>query len=113
MFARKRIELVEVAAHLTLEKRVTRAVADAFLAAIIGKDRRLIEAALVTEKRVTSLDDHVRRHLQEHIAQLPEIRLICWVNPSTPEEEAVAWLKSGAPAERNRTLGYRSSQAEQ
>jgi hypothetical protein len=112
MVARKRIELVEVAPHLTLEKRIARAVADTFLAAIIDKDRRLIEAALVTEKRVTSLDDHVRKHLQDHLSELPEVRSICWVNPSTPEEEAVAWLEAGAPAERSRMLGHRRSRAE-
>lgn len=106
MVARKRIEFVEVAPHLTLEKRVARAVADEFLAVIIDKDRRLIEAALVTEKRIASLDDHVRKHLQDHVARLPEVHSICWVNPCTPEEEAVAWLETGAPAERTRLLGY-------
>ena len=106
MVARKRIEFVEVAPHLTLDKRVARAVTDTFLAAIIDKDRRLIEAALVTEQRVISLDDHVRRLLQDHIAQLPEVRSICWVNPCTPEEKAIAWLESGAPAERTRLLGH-------
>jgi hypothetical protein len=111
MVARKRIEFVEVAPHLTLEKRVARAVADEFFAVIIDKDRRLIEAALVTEKRVTSLDDHVRKHLQDHLSRLPEVRSICWVNPGTPEEEAVAWLEAGAPAERSRTLGFRRSEA--
>jgi hypothetical protein len=106
MVARKRIEFVEVAPHLTLEKRVARVVADEFLAVIIDKDRRLIEAALVTEKRVTSLDDHVRKHLQDHLPRLPEVRSICWVNPCTSEEGAVAWLEAGAPAERTRRLGY-------
>jgi len=108
MIARKRIEFVEVPAHLTLEKRVARAAADEFLAVIIDKDRRLIEAALMTEKRVTSLDDHVRKHLQDHLTRLPDIRSICWVNPCRPEEDAVTWLGAGAPAERIRLLGSAS-----
>ncbi len=111
MVARKRVEFVEIAAHLTLEKRVVLAVADAFLAAIIDKDRRLVEAALVTEKRVTSLDDHVRNHLQDHLSRLPGLRSICWVNPCLPEEEAIAWIEAGAPAERSRMLGSRRSEA--
>jgi hypothetical protein len=111
MVARKRVEFVEVAAHLTLEKRVVCAVADAFLAAIIDKDRRLVEAALVTEKRVTSLDDHVRNHLQNYLSRLPELRSICWVNPCLLEEEAIAWLEAGAPAARSRMLGSRRSEA--
>ena len=109
MVARKRVDFVEVPPHLTLQKRVAQATADAFLAAIIDKDRRLIEAALVTEKRVTSLDDHVREHLQKHINRLPEVRLICWVNPCAPEEKALHWLQAGAPAERTRLLGSLSS----
>jgi len=109
MVARKRIGFVQVAPHLTLEKRVVSAAADMFLAAIIDKDRRLIEAALVTEERVTSLDDHVRKHLQDHLSRLPEVRSICWVNPCTPEEEAIVWLEAGAPAERRRLLGYAES----
>jgi hypothetical protein len=106
MVARKRIEFVEVPPHLTLEKRIARAVADEFLVAIIDKDRRLIEAALMTERRITSLDDHVRKHLQDHLSQLPEVGSICWVNPCIPEEEAMAWLEAGAPDERTRLLGY-------
>jgi hypothetical protein len=106
MVARKKIEFVEVAPHLTLEKRIERAVIDSHLTAIIDKDRRLIEAALVTEERVISLDDHVRRHLQDHVARLPEVRSICWVNPCTTDEKAVAWLEEGAPAERSRALGH-------
>ena len=113
MVARKRIEFVEVAPHLTLDKRVARAVTDTFLAAIIDKDRRLIEAALVTEKRVNSLDDHVRQQLRDHLAKLPEVRSICWVNPCTPDEEAVAWLEAGALADQRRMLGYRRSEAKQ
>ena len=50
MVARKKIEFVEVAPHLSLEKRIERAVVNDLLAAIIDKDRRLIEAALVTEQ---------------------------------------------------------------
>jgi hypothetical protein len=105
MVARKKIEFIEVAPHLSLEKRVARAVADVHIAAIIEKDRRLIEAALLTDRRVVALDAAVRKHLQAHVSSLPEIRSICWVNLSMPEEQAVAWLKAGAPAERTRTLG--------
>jgi hypothetical protein len=106
MVARKMIKFVEVPPHLSLERRIEHAVVNTYLAAIIDKDRRLIEAALVTEQRVISLDDHVRRHLQDHIAKLSEVRSICWVNPCTPDVQAVAWLESGAPAERTRTLGH-------
>ena len=106
MVARKRIEMVEVPSDRTLEKRVARAVADEYLAPIVDKDRRLIEAALVTENRVSSLDDHVRKHLRDHLSRLPEILAILWFNPCTPEEKAVEWLKAGAPDEPARRLGF-------
>ena len=113
MVARKKMEFVTVDPHLTLEKRIERAVVDAHLAAIIDKARRLIEAALVTEERVISLDDHVRRHLQDHVAQLPGVRSICWVNPSMSDEQAVDRLDEGAPAERFRTLGFQRPKAKE
>jgi hypothetical protein len=108
MMARKKVEFVEVAAHLSLEKRIQRAETDESLAAVMEKDRRLIEAALVTENRVASLDDRVREHFRDHHLKLPEVRAICWVNPDRPEEQAITWLASGAPAERSRMLGYLS-----
>src|SRR5437016_1351946 len=80
MVARRKVEFIEVASHLSLEKRIERAVVDKYLAVIIEKDRRLIEAALAAEKRVISLDDHVRKHLRDHRSKLPELRPICWVN---------------------------------
>jgi hypothetical protein len=113
MMARRKLENIEVSPHPSLERRIERAVADKYLAAIIEKDRRLIEAALEAEKRVISLDDHVRKHLRDHHAKLPEVRSICWVNPCTPEEQAIAWLESGAPAERPRLLGHERPKGKQ
>jgi hypothetical protein len=105
MMARRKVVFVEIPAHHSLEVRYARAESDEALAAVMEKDRRLIEAALETEERVISLDDRMRKHLQEHLDRLPEVRSICWVNPCTPEERAVAWLEAGAPAERVRLLG--------
>jgi hypothetical protein len=112
MVARRKLVFIEVAPHLSLEKRIERAVLNKYLAAIIEKDRRLIEAALVTEKRVISLDDHVRKHLRDHHSKLTEVRSICWVNPCTPEEQVLAWLEAGAPADRSRTLEYGQPESE-
>ncbi len=113
MMARKKIELVEVAPHLTLEKRVERTALTPDLTPVLDKDRCLIEAALVTEKRVISLDDRMRKHLQNHLSRLPEVRSICWINPCTPQEGAVTWLEAGAPSERSRMLGFRRPKAKE
>ena len=112
MMARKKIELVEVPPERSLERRIIRTIRDAPIAAIIEKDRRLIEAALVTDKRVASLDDQVRGHFKAHRDTLPEARSICWVNPNTPDEEIVAWLRSGAPSDPFRALGHTPREAE-
>jgi hypothetical protein len=104
MMARRKVEFVEVAAHLSLERRITRAESDEAIAAVMEKDRRLVEAALVTEQRVISLDDRMREHLHNHVSKLPEVQSICRVNPNKGEERAIAWLESGAPAERSRML---------
>ena len=106
MMARRKVESVEVLTHHSLEKRIARAGLDDFVAALIEKDRRLIEAALVTDKRIASLDDRVRLHLRDHAAKLPELLSICWVNPNMPDEASITWLESGAPAEKSRMLAY-------
>jgi hypothetical protein len=106
MMARRKVVFVEIASHLSLENRISRVESNEVIAAVMEKDRRLVEAALVTEERVISLDDRMRQHLQDHVARLSEVRSICWVNPCTPEEKAIAWLEAGAPAERSRMLGH-------
>jgi hypothetical protein len=113
MMARRKVDAVELAAHHSLEKRIARAEPDESVAAIIKKDRHLIEAALATDERVASLDDRVRQHLRDQAPKLPELHSICWVNPNKPEEASIAWLESGAPAEKSRTLGYGSARSKE
>ncbi len=106
MMARRKVELVEIAARHSLETRIIRAELDEPVAAAIQKDRHLIEAALATDKRVASLDDRVRQHLRNHATKFSEALSICWINPNMPDEASTAWLESGAPAENPRKLGY-------
>jgi hypothetical protein len=106
MMARKRIVFADVVANVSLQKAIARVVSNKSIAAIIEKDRHLIEAALATDKRVTSLDDRVRRWLCEAGHRLPQVASICWVNPDLPDERTIAWLDAGAPDERSRRLGY-------
>jgi hypothetical protein len=106
MMARKKIVLADVSADVCLQNEIARFVFNESTAAIIEKDRHLIEAALVTDKRVASLDDRVRRRLHETGQRLPHVASICWVNPNTPGEQAIGWLEAGTPDERFRKLGY-------
>jgi len=75
------------------------------------KDRILIEAALISDKRVASLDDTVRDHFRRHRTRLAEVRAICWVNPDLYHAEVCEWLQSGAPIERRLSLGYGAEEA--
>jgi hypothetical protein len=111
MMARRKVALVGVGDHFSLDKRIVRAKVDRAISLIIEKDRHLIESALATDKRVVSLDDQVRQHLRDLAGNLPEVHSICWVNPTNPDEASVAWLKSGAPAEKTRMLGYTPPQS--
>jgi hypothetical protein len=106
MMARKKVEIIDVAAQHSLKRRLQRARLGDRVFAIIEKDRHLIEAALATDERVASLDDQVRNHLRNHAAKLPEAQSICWVNPNSSDEAAIHWLESGAPADKSRMLGH-------
>jgi hypothetical protein len=85
---------------------ILRVVIDPFVHAIMEKDRCLVEAALLSEKRIASLDDSVRTHFRNYRDSLPELKSICWVNPGDTDEDLCYWLRAGAPIERSRTLGY-------
>ena len=106
MMARKKIELATVTSEYSLEETIASVVADESVTEILEKDRHLLEAALITDKRVASLDDEVRISLRENAHRLLGVPSICWVNPNTPEEQCIAWLTSGAPDEKFRRLGY-------
>jgi hypothetical protein len=97
----------------SLEKRFPKVVIDPFILAIMEKDRCLVEAALLSEKRIASLDNSVRTHFQNYRDSLPELRSICWVNPGTTDEDLCDWLRAGAPIERSRTLGYLAHRLEE
>jgi hypothetical protein len=106
MVARKKLKFLEGDARRSLEKRFPRAVSDPFILAIMEKDRRLVEAALLSDRRVASLDRSVQTHFHNYRVNRPELRSICWVNPGTSDNDACEWLRSGAPADRIRMLGY-------
>lgn len=105
MFARKKISIVVINENLRLDTRFARSERDRHILALITKDLLLINAALTTDKRIASLDDQVRRHISTHCDKVPELKTICWVNPSVQEETVCDWLESGAPNDRSRTLG--------
>ena len=71
----------------------------------LQKDLHLLQAALVTDQTIISLDETVRQLFKQASQQVGEIRDIIWVNPDrTAEEQPIAWLQNGAPPEPHRQL---------
>lgn len=69
------------------------------------KDLCLIEAAIVTDKVVVSLDDNTARSLFAQAAnKIETLGNITWVNPDKPEEEPIDWLNNGAQPDEARLL---------
>jgi hypothetical protein len=106
MYAQRLVEALDVVEDRPLRARIERAAPQASVAAIMGKDMHLIEAARASDKRILSLDDQARRHFRRAAGVVRELRGLCWVNPENADEQAAEWVRAGAPAERHRTLGY-------
>lgn len=73
------------------------------------KDMHLIEAALVTDKIVVSLDETVRRLFDASALILGDLKNTVWINPGIIEEKPVTWLEAGARNEKHRRLGYKNT----
>ncbi len=71
---------------------------------VMDKDYHLLEAALVTDQNVVSLDEVVRKHFSAICQHVSEIKEIVWVNPGKLEEKPIEWLNDGAENERQRQL---------
>jgi hypothetical protein len=57
----------------------------------VAKDLLLIEAALVTDRRIISCDDRAREHFRRAAEHIEELRGIIWANPVT-DADFDAWL---------------------
>lgn len=105
MHARRKVDRIRATAPPGLQERACAAATTPAQEEEIRKDLRLIHAALVTDRLIVSLDDTVRGHLQQAVAKAEELKDVVWVNPNRPEEDAVEWLRAGAPMDPMRTLG--------
>ena len=72
---------------------------------LADKDVHLIEAAIATDRLITSNDERVRRAYGNAVNEVEELRQIVWVNPTRDEETPIDWLRNGARAEAHRMLG--------
>lgn len=68
------------------------------------KDAHLFEAALATDRRIASLDENAHDHFKRLAATFDRLKPIQWVNPVEEGEQAIEWLKDGAPSRPSRRL---------
>ncbi len=72
---------------------------------LAAKDVHLIEAAIATDRLVTSNDERVRGAYRGVANEVEELKQIVWVNPTKDEERPIEWLQNGATDEKHRWLG--------
>jgi hypothetical protein len=77
--------------------------------AIMLKDIHLIEAALLADRIIISLDDQARRHFALVSSKIKELLDVIWISPKDAKPDPIGWLERGAPSEKRLTLGYSSS----
>ena len=106
MEARKKVYRVNDIANGTLSDKIKRAAVAEKDCEEMLKDLHLIEAALVTDRIVVSLDEDAREPFTKAAQSVGELRHITWVNPDKSEEKPLRWLDEGANCEKSRQLGF-------
>ena len=105
MDARKKIDRIDPPENAELQAKVTTTTNNENEIEALQKDFHLLQAALVTDQTIISLDETVRQLFKQASQSVGEIRNIIWVNPDrTAEEQPIAWLQNGAPPEPHRQL---------
>lgn len=70
------------------------------------KDIHLIEAAIVNDRLVASLDENARQMFHNLAStSSKDLQSIVWVNPERSEDSAITWLREGAADVADRRLG--------
>jgi hypothetical protein len=70
----------------------------------MSKDAHLLSAATESDHIVVSLDDTAKFMFAELSGSVTGVVDVVWVNPSHPDEDAIAWVKAGAKNEQKRQL---------
>lgn len=80
----------------SIKKNLLAAIPSREIIKIVEKDLHLIEAAVLTDKLIISIEKHSRDHFRNYSNVIQVLQEICWMNPAEPDEKVVAWLKAGA-----------------
>jgi ABC-type iron transport system FetAB ATPase subunit len=105
MFARRRVLKVDPTTSVLTENIKAASDHQRDRVALL-KDAHLVDAALVTDRMIASLDE-TARSLLARACHRPRLRLLgelVWVNPERESSEALVWLQRGAPPEASKEL---------
>ena len=109
MTTRRAVIFLDIEASNKLRREIERAVAPrAKELKAMRKDYHLLEAAMVTDQNVISLDEIVRALFDRAAVSVVALKNIVWVNPDRDAEEPIGWLNKNARPERKRMLGFRA-----
>jgi hypothetical protein len=106
MVARKKVARPDVASNDAFRDGVENSGLTERECAAALKDAHLIEAALISDLRVVSLDETVRAIFRKAAPRVPLLRPVLWANPTKDEEHIIEWLEAGAEDEEVRQLGF-------
>jgi hypothetical protein len=72
----------------------------------IRKDFHLVEAALVTDKTILSLDNALKSLLRTASTNIPQFKQLMYINPTMENQEVLTWIRNGANHERTWLLAF-------
>lgn len=103
MVAKKKLLLVDLAERQDIRNQVSSANVGQKKKDAMLKDCHLLESAIATDYRVISLDDTVR-DLFINTLDVPDVRNVSWINPTSEPEQVIKWLQKGAPKQKKYQL---------
>ncbi|MEN3330870.1 MAG: hypothetical protein V7641_235 [Blastocatellia bacterium] len=90
MVARRKLHIIEVAPDGNLREKISHVAARTQDGEAMLKDAHLIEAAIVTDRIVVSLDETVRVLYIAAALRVGEIRKILWANSDKIDEDCIS-----------------------
>ena len=100
-----KIVITQIEMDQTLRSAIRDAASDHFIAEIMIKDARLIEAAFASNHIIVSLDEKARKHFSDVSAQILALKLISWINPNIKSNQYIKWMQEGAKSLDHHKLG--------
>ena len=106
MVAKKKMIPLHSAHDNALRKKIENSASSEKGCAAMLKDIHLLEAALVTDSVVVSLDDIVKNLFSASCQSVGEIKNVVWVNPDEGEGKTQTWLEKGAKPDKPLRLRF-------